>query len=157
MGNVLVAYFSATGTTEILAKKLATAVDGDLHKIITKRLYTTQDLNWMNGNSRSSVEMKNTDSRPEITNMVQNIDEYDTIYVGFPIWWYIAPTIINTFLEKYNLYGKTIIPFATSGGSGMGRTNDFLKDSCYGAILKSGRRFNSSVTVEELREWSNSL
>ena len=117
MGKKLVAYFSASGVTKKLAERISKVVGADLYEIQPKDVYTEEDLNWMNENSRSSIEMKNKSFRPKIANKVVNMGEYDTIYVGFPIWWYVAPTIINTFLESYDLKGKTIIPFATSGQS----------------------------------------
>ena len=122
-----------------------------------KEIYTDEDLNWMNENSRSSIEMKNKSFRPEISNKVDNMRDYDTIYVGFPIWWYVAPTIINTFLESYNLTGKTIIPFATSGESLMGNTNEELKNSCRGSILKEGRRFDTKDSDEVIKNWIENL
>ena len=150
----LVAYFSASGVTEKVAKKLADVVNGDLFEIIPKEPYTYEDLDWTNKKSRSSMEMSDKSSRPAVATEVVNISQYDVIYLGFPIWWYIAPTIINTFLEEYDLTGKTIIPFATSGGSDMGRTNEYLRGSCNGATLKVGRRFRTSVSSEELKTWS---
>lgn len=154
MSKKLVAYFSASGVTAKVAKTLASAIDADLHEIIPVQKYTSADLDWTNKKSRSSVEMNDKSFRPAITDQVENMEQYDVIYVGFPIWWYVAPTIINTFLESYNLEGKIIVPFATSGGSGMGRTNADLKDSCKGADLKEGKRFSSSVGAEELKVWA---
>lgn len=148
----LVAYFSATGTTEKLAERVASVLKADIFEIKPKEPYARDDLNWNNQNSRSSKEMNNRSFRPEIKEKLANIEDYDTIYVGFPIWWYIAPTIINTFLESYDLTGKTIIPFATSGGSGMGNTNKELKDSCKGAILKEGKRLRVTASDEEIEE-----
>ena len=116
----LVAYFSASGITKAVAEKLARIKEADLFEIIPQEMYTSDDLDWTNANSRSSIEMKDKSSRPKIISKVKNINEYDVIYLGFPIWWYQAPTIINTFLEMYDFNGQTIIPFATSGGSGMG-------------------------------------
>ena len=107
--------------------------------------------------TRSSVEMNNPSSRPAIARKRDNMDEYDIIYVGFPIWWYVAPTIINTFLESYDMTGKTIIPFATSGGSGMGKTNEKLMPSCEGARLLEGRIFKAGVSRDELTEWNREL
>lgn len=148
----LVAYFSATGTTEKLAERVASVLKADIFEIKPKEPYTREDLNWNNQNSRSSKEMNDRSFRPEIKEKIVNIEDYDTIYVGFPIWWYIAPTIINTFLESYDLTGKTIIPFATSGGSGMGNTNKELKGSCKGAILKEGKRLRVTASDEEIEE-----
>lgn len=136
MSKKLVAYFSASGVTAKLAKRLADAVDADIFEIKPEKPYTTADLDWTNKKSRSSVEMSDKSFRPAVAEKLDNIADYDTIYVGFPIWWYVAPTIINTFLEQYDLTGKTIIPFATSGSSRMGKTNSELAPSCKGAILK---------------------
>lgn len=121
MSKKLVAYFSASGVTERYAARLAKVTGAELFEIKPSVPYTNADLNWQNSNSRSSVEMKNPDSRPEIAEKFADMDSYDTVFVGFPIWWYVAPTIIDTFLESYDFSGKTVIPFATSGGSGMGQ------------------------------------
>lgn len=157
MSKTLVAYFSASGVTEKLAKNLAQAVNGDLYEIKPEQPYTPDDLNWQNKNSRSSVEMNDKSFRPAVSGKLENMVEYDTIYVGFPIWWYVAPTIINTFLEQYDMNGKTIIPFATSGGSGMGNTNAELAVSCKGAVLKEGCRFSANTSVDELKNWAENL
>ena len=157
MSKTLVAYFSATGNTAKLAHTLASAVNGNLHEIQPKQPYTTEDLDWRDSKSRSSVEMNNKSFRPEIASKVDDMEKYDTIYIGFPIWWYVAPTIINTFLEQYNLEGKTIIPFATSGSSDMGNTNEELKNSCKGAILKNGKRFDVNASAQEIKEWTDSF
>ena len=157
MSRKLVAYFSASGVTKKLAERISKIAGADLHEIVPKEIYTDEDLNWMNENSSSSIEMKNKSFRPEIANKINNIDDYDTIYVGFPIWWYVAPTIINTFLESYNLTGKTIIPFATSGESLMGNTNKELKNSCKGSVLKEGRRFDIKDSDEIIKNWIESL
>ena len=129
MKKTLVAYFSATGTTESVAKKLASATNGDLYEIEPQVRYTSADLNWQNKSSRSSVEMADKSSRPAIVANDPHIENYDTVFIGFPIWWYVAPTVINTFLEAYDFSGKKIILFATSGGSGFGRTVEELKPS----------------------------
>ena len=157
MSKKLVAYFSASGVTAKVAKTLASAIDADLHEILPVQKYTSADLNWTNKKSRSSVEMNDKSFRPAIANQIENMEQYDVIYVGFPIWWYVAPTIINTFLESYNLEGKVIVPFATSGSSGMGGTNADLKDSCKGAELKEGRRFSSNARAEELKAWAEKI
>lgn len=154
MSKILVAYFSASGVTKKLAKTLSSAINADLHEIKPEKPYTADDLNWQNKKSRSSIEMNDKSYRPAIANKVENMDDYDTIFVGFPIWWYVAPTIINTFLEQYDLTGKKIIPFATSGGSGMGKTNDELKNSCKGALLLEGKRFSANASAEELKKWA---
>ena len=158
--SILVAYFSASvgKVTEKMAEKLAKAVDGDLFEIKPETTYTEADLDWTNPESRSSKEMKDNPSfRPPIAEKVDNMDDYDTIFVGFPIWWYIAPTIINTFLESYDLSGKTIIPFASSGSSGMGNTNANLAPSCPDAKLIEGKRFPANVSEEDFAEWARSL
>lgn len=149
----LVAYFSASGVTEKTAQKLAKAVGADIFKIKPAVPYTHADLDWTNNKSRSSVEMSNPQSRPEIASYCENMDEYDTVYVGFPIWWYVAPTIIDTFLESYDFSGKTVIPFATSGGSGMGKTVDVLKKVCPNATWKAGGIVNR-MTASELAKWA---
>ena len=130
MNKTLVAYFSASGITAKLAKTLAAAIGADLHEIQPEKPYTAADLNWQDSKSRSSIEMNDKSFRPAVANKVENMAQYDTVFVGFPIWWYVAPTIINTFLEQYDLAGKKVIPFATSGGSGMGKTNKELAVSC---------------------------
>ena len=153
----LVAFFSASGVTAGVAEKLAEAADADLHEIKPAVPYTKADLDWMNKQSRSSIEMSDLSSRPEISGRVENMDEYDVIFVGFPIWWYIAPTIINTFLEGYDLTGKTIILFATSGGSGFGKTAEKLADSCKGAVINGEKLLNGKVDKDTLSEWIKEL
>lgn len=157
MGNVLVAYFSASGVTAGLAETLAQAIGADLHEIQPETPYTRADLDWMNKKSRSSVEMSDKSFRPAIANRVGNMEQYDVVFVGFPIWWYVAPTIINTFLESYNLEGKVIVPFATSGSSGMGKTNAELKASCKGADLREGKRFHAGTGATELKAWAETF
>lgn len=154
MGNVLVAYFSASGVTAGLAETLAQAIGADLHEIRPETPYTRADLDWMDKKSRSSLEMSDKSSRPAIANRVADMEQYDVVFVGFPIWWYVAPTIINTFLESYNLEGKVIVPFATSGSSGMGKTNAELKASCKGADLREGKRFHAGAGATELKAWA---
>lgn len=157
MSRKLVAYFSASGVTAKVAEALSDAVGADLYAIEPEIPYTKADLDWMDKQSRSTVEMNDPTSRPAIVGKRDNMNEYDTIYVGFPIWWYVAPTIINTFLESYDLTGKTIIPFATSGGSGMGKTNEMLKSSCPNSKLLEGKVFLNNVSKAELVEWSDGL
>ena len=154
MAKKLVAYFSASGTTKKIAEMVAEAGNADLCEITPKVTYTTADLNWMDKKSRSSVEMNDKKFRPEIVKADIDMSAYDTVIVGFPIWWYVAPTIINTFLEQYDLSGKTIIPLATSGSSGMGNTNKELAVSCPGAELKEGKRFPADASAEELKAWA---
>lgn len=154
MSKKLVAYFSASGVTAKMAERLSESIGADLHEITPKVRYTDADLDWRDKTSRSSIEMSNPASRPEIERIRDNMQDYDTIYLGFPIWWYIAPTIINTFLESYDLTGKTIVPFATSGGSGMGKTNELLLPSCPGAILAEGCVFKADISKQELVSWA---
>ena len=129
MSKPLVTYFSATGTTEKTAKKLAAAIGADLYEIRPAAPYTSADLDWQNARSRSSVEMKDPASRPALADKDAPVAEHDTIFVGFPIWWYVAPTVINSFLESYDFSGKTVVLFATSGGSGLGKTAAALRGS----------------------------
>lgn len=157
MTEKLVAYFSASGVTKAVAERLAEAAEADIFEIKPVQPYTAADLNWNDKNSRSSVEMRDKTSRPAVAEKLDNMADYDCIYVGFPIWWYVAPTIINTFLEQYDLTGKTIIPFATSGGSGMGGTNADLAVSCKGATLKEGKRFAASASADELKKWADNF
>lgn len=152
--KMLVAYFSASGVTEGAAKKLSEAAGADLYEIRPEVPYSAADLNWNDKNSRSSVEMNDPSSRPAIAGKAENMEQYDVVFVGFPIWWYVAPTIINTFLESYDFAGKTVVPFATSGGSGMGRTNEKLAPSCPGAKLVKGKMLNGSVSQAELKAWA---
>lgn len=154
MAKKLVAFFSASGVTAKLAEKLASAIDADLHEIKPEVSYTTADLDWTNKRSRSSVEMSDKTFRPAVANMVEDMSQYSTIYIAFPIWWYIAPTIINTFLEQYDLRGKKIIPVATSGGSGMGNTNKELAPSCAGADLRDGKVFSVNTSESSLKAWA---
>lgn len=154
MSRKLVAYFSASGVTAKVAEKLSEAIGADLYAIEPEVRYTDADLNWMDKNSRSTIEMQDPNSRPKIIGRRDNMADYDTIFVGFPIWWYVAPTIINTFLECYDFNGKTIIPFATSGGSGMGSTNERLQHSCSGAILLNGAVLSPNVSCAELASWA---
>lgn len=157
MSKILTAYFSASGTTAKLAKKLADTIGADIYEITPKVKYTAADLDWRNKKSRSSIEMNDKSYRPPVAGKVENMEQYDTIFIGFPIWWYVAPTIVNTFLEQYDLSGKTIIPFATSGSSGMGRTNTELASSCKGAELKEGKRFAANATEAELKAWAEAF
>lgn len=154
MSKKLVAYFSASGVTRKAAERLAAAAGADLFEIKPKALYTKADLDWTDRNSRSTVEMKDPGSRPEIAEKLADFDKYDTVFVGFPIWWYVAPTIINTFLESYDFSGKTVVPFATSGGSGMGKTVDVLKKTCPAADFADGKMLNR-MSDKELADWAN--
>lgn len=153
MKNALVAYFSASGVTARLAKTLAQAAQADLFELEPVQPYTNADLDWQNAASRSSVEMKDAASRPEIARRIEHMEQYDTVFVGFPIWWYQAPRIIETFLESYDFSGKTVIPFATSGGSGMGKTVGILRPRCAAAAWMPGKVFGGSASVQTLRSW----
>lgn len=157
MSKILVAYFSASGETAKLAKTVAEVTGGDLFEIQPEVAYTSADLNWNDKRSRSSVEMNDESSRPAIASHVGNMEQYDTVFVGFPIWWYQAPRIIETFLESYDFSGKTVIPFATSGSSGMGKTAEILKVSCPGAVVDPGKRLSSRESAASVRKWVESL
>lgn len=157
MSKILVAYFSASGETAKLAKTVAEVTGGDLFEIEPEQRYAAADLNWNDEHSRSSVEMNDESSRPAIVSRVENMEQYDTVFVGFPIWWYQAPRIIETFLESYDFSGKTVIPFATSGGSGMGNTAELLKASCPGAAVNTGKRMSSRENAASVRKWVESL
>ena len=148
----LIAFFSATGKTRALAERISKILGADLYEIEPQEKYTKADLIWVNPFSRSSKEMKNKSSRPAIKDQPLDLSKYDTIYLGFPIWWYVAPTIVNTFLEKFDFSGKKIIPFATSGGSKMGGTNAGLQVSCPNASLLEGDVLNK-MTDEQLADW----
>jgi len=152
MSKKLVAYFSASGNTASLAKKLADAAGADIYEIRPETPYTGADLNWQDKQSRSSVEMSDHSSRPALADKSANIDGYDTVYVGFPVWWYIAPTIINTFLESYDFSGKRIILFATSGGSGFGKAVENLRPSAPGAVITEGRVNPSAADIKALAD-----
>ena len=155
--NALVAYFSASGTTAKAAKVLAKAADADLYEIKPAIPYTRADLNWMDKGSRSSVEMSDKHSRPALADTDAPIAGHDVIFLGFPIWWYVAPTIVNTFLESYDFTGKTIILFATSGGSGLGKSAVSLRASVPGARIVDGRLLNGRLNADELKTWVSGL
>lgn len=157
MSKKLVAYFSASGTTAAAAKTLSEVAGADLYEIKPQTPYTRADLNWQDKKSRSSVEMNDKSFRPPLADRDAHVESYDTIFLGFPIWWYTAPTIINTFLESYDFTGKTIILFATSGGSGLGRTAAGLKDSAPRAVIREGKLLNGRQSKEALTAWVNSL
>ena len=156
--KVLVAYFSATGTTKQVAENLAKAINADIYEIKPVVAYTDADLNWRNSNSRSSVEMNDKNSRPEMVADNFSVKEYDTVFLGFPIWWGTAPHIVETFLEKQDFSNKTIILFATSGSSGMGNTDKDLKPSVSAStkIIK-GKVLNGNPSVEELKNWVETI
>ena len=144
MSKILIAYFSASGVTARTAKEMAKAAGADLYEICPAEPYTAADLNWMDQKSRSTLEMNDPACRPAIAAPAADLDQYDTVFVGFPIWWYVAPAIINTFLESYDLAGKTIVLFATSGGSGMGKTASVLRASAPGAKNVDGGILNNA-------------
>lgn len=152
MKKQLVAYFSASGVTKAVAEKIANIAGADLFEIEPEVTYTKEDLNWMDKKSRSSVEMADKSFRPAIAQKLENMNEYEIIYLGFPIWWYVAPTIINTFLEGYDWKGKTVVLFATSGGSGFGHTLEELEDSCNATVLKEGKMLSSRSDEKEIKE-----
>ena len=152
MSKKLVAYFSASGVTKAVAERLAKSAGADLFEIKPKTPYSEADLDWTNKNSRSFVETNSPDCRPKIANTIANMDEYNTIFLGFPIWLYVAPKFINTFVESYDFSDKTVIPFATSGGSKMGKTCEVLKDLCPNANWEKGKMMNC-VSDKELKDW----
>ena len=152
MKKTLVAYFSASGVTRGVAKQLAEVAGADLHEIKPAQPYTDADLDWRDKQSRSSIEMQDKNSRPAITDKLQNMQEYDVVYVGFPIWWYTCPTIINTFMEAYDFQGKTVIPFATSGGSSIKKANADLKAVYPQLNWKEGKLLNR-VSKDDLKKW----
>ena len=156
MKKTLVAYFSASGVTEGVAKQLAEVTGGELHKIQPEQPYTDADLDWRDKQSRSSVEMQDKKSRPTITNKLANMQDYDVVYVGFPIWWYTCPTIINTFMESYDFKGKTVIPFATSGGSSIKKACEDLKATYPDVNWKEGKLLNRA-SKQELETWIKGL
>ncbi len=158
MKKTLVAYFSASGETARLAKTIAGVTGGELFEIAPVQRYSAADLNWNDMKSRSTIEMNDAASRPAIAERVADMTQYDTVFVGFPIWWYQAPRIIETFLESYDFSGKTVIPFVTSGGSGMGKTESILK-SCCAADTKwlPGKRLSTRESVESVQKWIGGL
>lgn len=152
MAKTLVTFFSASGTTAKVAGRLAEALSADLYEIVPAVLYTDDDLNWMNKQSRSSLEMSDRSSRPPLADMDARIEDYDVIYVGFPIWWYREPSIIDTFIESYDFSGKKIIPFATSGGSPIGDSGKNIQDLAKNAEVAKGKRVLATVGVRELKK-----
>lgn len=158
MSKTLVAYFSASGITKKAAEALAQAAGADLYEIRPAVPYTSADLDWMNKQSRSSVEMNDKSGRPAIADTNAEIAQYDTIFLGFPIWWYVAPTIINTFLEAYDFTGKKIVLFATSGGSGFGKTVEGLKPSVSAdTVIVEGKLLNGRNSEADLKAWADSI
>lgn len=158
MAKILTAYFSASGITKRVAEKIAEAAKSDIYEIKPAILYSEADLNWHDSKSRSSIEMNEQPGfRPKISGKVENMEQYDTVMIGFPIWWYVAPTIINTFLESYDFSGKKIVLFATSGMSGMGHTIRALKPSAPDAIFDSEKRLDANVSQDAADKWIKSL
>ncbi|MBP5565133.1 MAG: NAD(P)H-dependent oxidoreductase [Lachnospiraceae bacterium] len=157
MGKSLVAYFSASGVTKKVATKLASAIGADIFEIVPKELYTSADLNWMDKKSRSSVEMNDRNCRPEIASKVNDMSKYDTVYVGFPVWWYREPSIIDTFMEAYDFTDKKVITFCTSGGSGLGDSAKNMQALATGAKVIDGKKFSSGVSEADLKKWADSI
>ena len=156
MGKKLVAFFSASGTTKKVAEMIAAEAGADLYEITPKELYTRADLDWMNKKSRSSIEMNDKKIRPEIADIPVDISDYDEIILGFPIWWYVAPTVVNTFLEAHDFSGKKIVLFATSGGSGFGNTVSELQSSAPGAVITEGKLLNRA-SKQAVSDWVKTL
>lgn len=155
--KVLVAYFSATNTTEGIANAIADSLDADLYEITPEQPYTSADLNYHDDNSRSTIEMNDPNARPAISGSVENMDQYDIVFIGYPIWWGEAPRILSTFVESYNFSGKTIVPFCTSGGSGVGSSAKNLEDLTSGATWLSGTRLNGNASSSSIEDWINGL
>lgn len=154
MAKALVAYFSASGTTARVAARLAKVIGADLFEIVPEQPYTSADLDWRNKRSRSSLEMGDSTSRPAIASHVDDMAAYDVVFVGFPIWWYREPSIIDTFMEAYDFSGKTVVPFATSGGSGIGDTSSNLQKLAPSADVARGARLTSSASAADLAAWA---
>lgn len=152
MSKKLIAYFSASGVTARAAREMADAIGADLYEICPAAPYTDADLNWMDKKSRSTLEMNDPACRPAIASQVERMEQYDTVFVGFPVWWYVEPRIVDTFLESYDFTGKTMIPFATSGGSGISKAEKSLREHCPGGNWKKGRLVNSGAA-----EWAGTM
>ena len=155
--KVLVAYFSATGTTKGVAEHIANGLNADIYEIVPEDPYTDADLNYNDNNSRTTIEMNDPNARPAISGSVENMEQYDIIFVGYPIWWGEAPRIVSTFMESYDFSGKTIVPFCTSGGSGIGSSVSNLERLTSGATWLDGRRLNGSDSQDTVMEWVNGL
>ena len=155
--KVLVAYFSATGTTKGVAEHIANGLNADIYEIVPEDPYTDADLNYNDNNSRTTIEMNDPNARPAISGSVENMEQYDIIFVGYPIWWGEAPRIVSTFMESYDFSGKTIVPFCTSGGSGIGSSASNLERLTSGATWLDGRRLNGSDSQDTVMEWVDSL
>ena len=157
MGKTLVAYFSASGVTKRVAENLAKASGADLFEIVPKQVYTSADLNWQNKQSRSSVEMNDRNSRPAISSNVDDMAQYSHVFVGFPVWWYREPSIIDTFMESYDWDGITVIPFCTSGGSGLGDAGKNMQALGKGAKVIEGKRLSGNASEAELKAWADQV
>lgn len=158
MSKILVAYFSASGVTKKVAEKLAKVQDADLFEICPQVPYTKADLDWTDKQSRSTVEMQDLNCRPPITGQVQDMAQYDVVFIGFPVWWYREPSVIDTFLDAYDFAGKKLVPFCTSGTSGLGDTAKRLQELVGpGAVVAEGKRLEGTVSEEELKAWAAEL
>ena len=158
MSKILVAYFSASGVTKKVAEELAELEQADLFEIVPEKLYTAEDLDWRNKQSRSTLEMNDPNCRPAIVGKVDNMEAYDTIFLGFPIWWGREPSVVDTFLDAYDLKGKTIIPFCTSGGSGMGNTSERINNlTGRSSKVLEGKRYGGTVSMKDLKIWMEDL
>ena len=153
MKNVIVCYFSASGTTKKIAERFSESINCDLFEIEPVEKYSKADLNWLNFKSKSSIEMKNKDSRPSIVRKIENINDYDTVVIGFPVWWYTAPTIINTFIEENDLSSKKIYVFVTSGGSSQAKSFKDLKEKYPNLNFVDAKRFKGNESDEEYKSW----
>ena len=155
--KILVAYFSATGTTKGVAEHIANGLNADIYEIVPEEPYTDADLDYNDNNSRTTIEMNDPDARPAISGSVENMEQYDIVFIGYPIWWGEAPRIVSTFVESYDFSGKTIVPFCTSGGSDIGSSATSLEQLTNGATWLDGRRINGSDSQDTVMEWVNSL
>ncbi len=155
--KVLVAYFSATNTTQGIAEHIANGLNADIYEIVPEEPYTDADLNYNDNNSRTTIEMNDPDARPAITGSVEDMEQYDIVFIGYPIWWGEAPRIVSTFVESYDFSGKTIVPFCTSGGSGVGSSATNLEQLTDGADWLPGKRLNGSDSQDTVMEWVNGL
>ena len=154
MKKALVAYFSATGATKRIADLLADSIGAKTFEIVPKKPYTNDDLDWTNNNSRSTIEMKDKDCRPEIESRVRDMEKYEVVFIGFPIWWYREPSIIDTFVESHNFDGKLIVPFATSGGSLIGSSYKGIAALAPKAKVERGKVFDAGIEIPELKKWA---
>lgn len=155
--RILVTYFSCSGTTREAARELAAVANADLHEIVPEQPYTDADLNWNDRQSRSSVEMRDVTSRPAIAGRVSGMERYDLVFIGFPVWWYIAPTIVNTFIESHDLAGKKVVPFATSGGSGIANCEKNLRKAYPEIDWRAGKLLNRPLSKKQFAEWLETI